>query len=105
MPLNDPYTKAVYRDNARTYKVMANPNRLELLNILGTHEATVSQLSSMIGIRKASVSQHLKRLKNLGMVKFRKSGKNVYYKLTSPKIIEPCRILKEFREFQRKENA
>lgn len=91
-----PYPKHVYERSARILKVMANPKRLEILNILKeSGEVTVDQLSRTIGIYKANTSQHLALLRELELVKVRRVGKNAYYSITSPKIAEPYTILNQ----------
>lgn len=59
-----PYKKEVYERNAEIYKLMANPIRLEILNIIKEDEVSVDNLSQLIGIRKANTSQHLSILKS-----------------------------------------
>ena len=90
-----PFPKEVYQRNAEIYKLLANPIRLEILNIIKTREATVDELSDIVGIRRANTSQHLSILRHLKVVKVRRNGKNIYYRIANPLIVEPCRILKE----------
>lgn len=93
--LKSPFPRSIYERNAEIYKLLGNPKRLEILNIIRDQEATVDQLSQILNIRKANTSQHLAILRNLRVVSVRKEGKNVYYKIANPKIVEPCKILKE----------
>ena len=95
--LKSPYTKETYEKNAELYKVMANAKRLEILNSITDREATVNELSKMLGTRKSNTSQHLAYLRYLGLVKTRRQGKNVFYKITDPRIVEPCKIFNEIR--------
>lgn len=95
--LKSPFTKEVYKKNAELYKVMANAKRLEILNLIVVREATVNELSKAIGIRKSNTSQHLAYLRYVGLVTTRRHGKNVFYKITDPKIVEPCKIFNELR--------
>ncbi len=96
--LKSPYRKDVYKKNAELYKVMANEKRLEILNTIKDKEATVNELSALLGTRKSNTSQHLAYLRYVGLVTTRRQGKNVFYKITDPKIVEPCRIFNELRE-------
>lgn len=93
--IKSPFPKEVYERNAQIYKLMANPIRLEILNIVKNHEVTVDKLSELIGIRKANTSQHLSILRYLKLVKVRRNGKNAFYKIMNPKIVKPCQILKD----------
>jgi ArsR family transcriptional regulator, virulence genes transcriptional regulator len=95
--IKSPFSKETYRKNAELYKVMANAKRLEILNSIVDKEATVNELSKMLGTRKSNTSQHLAYLRYVGLVTTRRQGKNVYYKITNPKIVEPCKIFNELR--------
>ncbi|KKS95055.1 MAG: Regulatory protein ArsR [Microgenomates group bacterium GW2011_GWC1_43_13] len=95
--LKSPFGKEIYKKNAELYKVMANAKRLEILNLIVEKEATVNELSKALGIRKSNTSQHLSYLRYVGLVTTRRQGKNVFYKITNPKIVEPCKIFNELR--------
>ena len=90
-----PFPKKTYERNAGIYKVLANPIRLEILNILKNRELTVEQLRRAINIRKANLAQHLAVLRPHHLVKMRRNGRNVFYTIAEPRIVEPCRILHE----------
>lgn len=77
---------------------MANPKRLEILNVIKEREATVEEISELLGVRQANTSQHLTVLRRLRVVTFRRSGRYIYYKIANPRIVEPCRIFKEIQE-------
>ena len=95
--LKSPFSKEVYRKNAELYKVMANAKRLEILNLIVDKEATVNELSKALGTRKSNTSQHLAYLRYVGLVTTRRQGKNVFYKITDKRIVEPCKIFNEIR--------
>lgn len=96
---DSPFPKLVYERNATIYKLMAHPIRLEILNILKDRgETSVEQLLQTLGVRKANLSQHLSLLRHTKTVMMRKDGLNVYYQITDPRLVEPCRILKEIWE-------
>lgn len=96
--LTSRFSKEVYERNAQVYKILANPKRLEILNAIVDKEATVTDLSKLLGTRKANTSQHLMVLRHLGLVKVRRAGKFVFYTIVNPGLVEPCRILKELHE-------
>lgn len=96
--IKSPYSKETYRKNAELYKVMANAKRLEILNTIRDKEVTVNELSKVLGTRKSNTSQHLAYLRLVGLVVTRRQGKNIFYKISDPMIVEPCRIFKELRE-------
>lgn len=96
-----PFSKATYERNAAVYKVLSNPKRLEILNILKNRELPAEQLVEVLKIRKANLSQHLAILRYHRLVKARREGQYVYYTIVDPRIVEPCRILHELRDKNR----
>ena len=90
-----PFPKETYERNAGIYKVLANPKRLEILNILKKREMPVEALAEEVKVRKANLSQHLAILRLNKLVKIRRDGRQIYYSITDPRIVEPCRILHE----------
>lgn len=96
--VKSPFPKSTYKRNATIYRIMANPKRLEILNLLKNHELTVSELVEIIGSRKANISQHLSILRRQKLVKVRRSGKNSFYSIVNPRIVEPCKILNDLWE-------
>lgn len=79
---------------ARRLKVMGDPVRLELLNLLRIHEElSVQALVDASGQRQANVSKHLGVLMREGLVKRRKEGVNAYYSLDDPSIPGICVLI------------
>ena len=87
------FSKAVYRKNAEIYKVLANPKRLEILNLLLKLELSVEELRSTLKLSKANMSQHLALLRHARLVRVRREGKRAFYRIIDPRIVEPCQIL------------
>jgi ArsR family transcriptional regulator len=82
-----------FERNAQIYKLLANPKRLEILYLLDGKEVMVTDLVNAMGIRKANVSQHLAILRYLKFVTVKRVGKNAFYSLANPKIIESFKIM------------
>jgi DNA-binding transcriptional ArsR family regulator len=93
MKIKKPLPRSAYEKNAETYKILANPKRLEILNLLREQEMPVEELVKTLGISKANVSQHLALLRHAKLVTVRRNGLNGYYNIIDPRIVEPCRIL------------
>ncbi|HCB35017.1 MAG: hypothetical protein A2W52_02400 [Candidatus Taylorbacteria bacterium RIFCSPHIGHO2_02_49_25] len=85
--------KIAFINNAKTYKLLANEKRLEILNNIKFEEKRVEELVKILGVSKANVSQHLALLRHAGIVMARREGLNMYYKIVDPEIIKPCVIL------------
>ncbi|OGY59201.1 MAG: hypothetical protein A3H06_01135 [Candidatus Colwellbacteria bacterium RIFCSPLOWO2_12_FULL_44_13] len=91
--IKSPFPKTTYARNADIYKLLANSKRLEILNLLRNSELPVSDIVRTVKTPKANVSQHLALLRHARLVKMRREGTNVYYKISDPRIVDPCRIL------------
>jgi len=91
--MNSPFPKATYERNATIYKILANPKRLEILNLLKKNELAVENLVKILKVPKANISQHLTILRHARLVTVRRNSLHAYYKITDPRIVEPCKIL------------
>ena len=87
--------KELYKIHADTCKVFSNSIRLEILNLLRDKELSVTELTEKTRLSQANVSQHLSIMKSKGIVDSTRKGKNSYYKLANPKIIEAFDIMRD----------
>ena len=62
-------------------RALADPTRRAVFErIVGSDEITVAELTRGSGVTQGAVSQHLKSLKQAGLVAERPEGRNVYYR-------------------------
>ncbi len=87
--------KEFYEIHAEMCKVFSNPTRLEILNFLRDKEVSVTELIEKTKLSQANISQHLSIMKQKGIVISNRKGKNIYYKLTNPKIVKAFDIVRE----------
>ena len=87
--------RSVFEMQAEICKTLTNPKRIEILNTLRNEERTVSELVSALGASKANVSQHLAVMRHKGILSTRRVGVNIYYRVSNPKVIEACTLMKE----------
>ena len=66
---------------AETFRALADESRLRLIYCLLQHEMRVCDLAAVVGISESAVSQHLRQLRLLRLVRNRRAGKIVYYSL------------------------
>ena len=66
---------------AELFKVLSDPTRLKIINALMLAEICVCDVATLLGMSQPAVSHHLKILRQARLVKFRRDGKTVYYKL------------------------
>lgn len=71
---------------ASLLNAMANQSRLMILCHLLNEELTVTQLSERVGLNQSPLSQHLGKLRALGLVKTRREGQSIHYRLASPAV-------------------
>ncbi len=68
---------------AQLLTAMANPKRLLILCNLLDRERSVGELSAIVELEQSPLSQHLSKLRALGLVKTRREGQTIYYRLAS----------------------
>jgi ArsR family transcriptional regulator len=64
-------------------RVLADPNRLRILLLLGSEELSVAELQDILTMGQSTISTHLSQLKQAGLVEDRRTGKSSLYKLTT----------------------
>ena len=79
----------------RLMKVLANADRLMILCQLSQGEKRVGELEALLGIVQPTLSQQLTVLRDEELVSTRREGKNIYYKLSSPKALAFMEVLYE----------
>lgn len=67
---------------AQIFKALADDTRVKIAYSLSEgNELCVCDVASIVGCTTATASHHLRLLRNLGLAKYRKEGKLVYYSL------------------------
>ncbi len=87
--------RSIYEMQAEICKTLTNPKRIEILNTLKNEEKTVSEIVEVLGASKANVSQHLAVMRHKGILTTRREGVNIYYRVSNPKVIDACSLMKE----------
>lgn len=70
-----------YFDLAETFRALADGTRAKIVYSLLQQELCTCDLAAIIGCSESSVSQHLRVLRQLRLVKSRRAGKLVFYSL------------------------
>lgn len=74
---------------------LASPHRLRILCCLADGEKSVSDLIGETGIAQTSMSQHLNKLKEEGIVSFRREHRTLFYAISHPLALEIMGVLYE----------
>lgn len=85
---------------ARIAKAIANPHRLELVDVLAQGERSVEELAKETALSIANASQHLQALREAHLVAARKEGLRVYYRLSDLAVYQLVQIIRELAERQ-----
>jgi rhodanese-related sulfurtransferase len=85
----------LYAEFAVLGKALANPHRLELLDLLGQGERTVEELAQEAALSLANASAHLQVLRRARLVEADKRGLNVVYRLAGPDVHQLWRTLRD----------
>lgn len=86
-------TPQLFEQVAARFRALAEPARLQLLNLLRDEERTVTDLVAETGLGQANVSKHLQVLYNAGFVTRRKDGLFVYYGLAGEDVTMLCDLM------------
>jgi len=85
----------IFHLHADVCKTLSHPKRLEILSILRHNEMAAGDIVRKMKISKANVSQHLSLMRNAGILEARREGVNIYYRISSPKVIQACDLMRE----------
>lgn len=78
---------ALFEQFARIGSALSHGQRLELLELLAQGESAVDNLAQTMNLPMANISQHLKQLKQAGLVRARREGRSIIYRITSPQVV------------------
>ncbi len=76
----------VYANLAETFAALADSNRAKIIYSLMGQELCVCDIAGVVGISESAVSQHLRILRTLRLVRQRKDGRVMYYSLNDDHI-------------------
>ncbi|MEU2559488.1 metalloregulator ArsR/SmtB family transcription factor [Streptomyces longispororuber] len=93
-----PFSTGEAEAAARMFKALGDPVRLRLFSLIASHEggeACVCDISD-VGVAQPTVSHHLKKLKEAGLLTSERRGTWVYYRVEWPVLAAAARLLGHF---------
>lgn len=81
------------KEVAQFFQVLAEPNRLKILQLLREHPMKVGDLAQQCGSSVANVSRHLTQLAQQGLVSRQARGVSAFYQVADPSVYELCDIV------------
>jgi ArsR family transcriptional regulator len=87
--------KGMSKENAsrksKVFKALADATRLRILGLLTVREMCVCEVMVALDLTQPTASHHLGILENAGLLKKRKEGKWVFYRIANPEVVENMR--------------
>lgn len=81
---------------ARLMKALSNEHRLLVVcHLIAAGEMSVGALNSAVGLSQSALSQHLARLRDDGLVTFRRDGQTLFYRVADPAAGRVIALLKD----------
>lgn len=91
-PLTD-LPPAALEQVAHYFRVLSEPTRLRILNVLGTGELSVGEIAEQVDSSVANVSRHLSQMARHGLVARQHRGNSVLYRISDPSVHELCELV------------
>ena len=85
-PLPEPLVDLI----ARRFRVLGEPTRIRLLDLLREHDATVTELHEALGASQQNISKHLGVLLQAGIVRRTKQGTSARYAIADDGVFALC---------------
>jgi DNA-binding transcriptional ArsR family regulator len=83
-----------YEKVSEILKALAHPARLKMVIGLLKDECNVAQIQKVLGLPQSTISQHLRVLKNAGIIKGRREGTKTCYRVTDARVRKIVEIIK-----------
>ena len=90
MTLPSPITPELAELIATRLRVIADPNRIRILDLLRDGEQSVTQITERLGTSQQNTSKHLGLLLQAGILARRKDGTTSLYSVADPGVYELC---------------
>lgn len=85
----------IFELQAQTLKALANPKRLEIINLLRDQSLSVSEMTTMLNLPQSNLSQHLQILRTAKIVHTKRNGKQIFYEICHPNFIKASDLIRE----------
>ncbi len=89
------FKNRVYEELSKITKALANPHRLEIIELLAQGEFSVEQIASQTSLSVANASQHLQVLKASQLVEITRQGNFIHYRLANANVFKAWKALRE----------
>ena len=81
------------QEQAEFCGILGNAHRIQIIWALGDRELTVSEIAKEIAASMQNTSQHLRLMKNKGVLQSRRDGREIYYRIAETKYTKTCPVV------------
>jgi len=89
-----PQRAEIARMHAELCSGISDPNRIAILYALSERPSNVTGLTTRLHLPQSTVSRHLRILRNSGLVRFERQGREVMYELSDARVIQALELLR-----------
>lgn len=93
-----------YSQTAALFKAFCDENRIKIIEMLKNGKKCASELLDNLEIRQPTLSHHMKILCKSGVIKPEKTGKEVYYSISTEKISEAKKIIDDITKEEKNDS-
>jgi ArsR family transcriptional regulator len=72
---------------AELFRAFSDTSRVRILSVIVEQEMNISNLAELVGVTESAVSHHMRGLRQMHLVRARRDGKEVFYRVDDPHII------------------
>jgi ArsR family transcriptional regulator len=83
---------------AEVAKALGHGRRLEILELVAQGERSVEALAGSAGLSVANASQHLRLMRQAGVLASRRNGKHIFYRVSDPSVLDMLVALRKVAE-------
>jgi DNA-binding transcriptional ArsR family regulator len=94
-PASPTFDSEGFEREADMIRVLANPKRLMIVDLLGRRPCTVSEIADWLNLALPNASQHLRVMKDRGIVAGKRQGREVRYALQNPVLAQSCLLVRK----------
>ena len=80
-------------DSIKFLKAISDETRLAIIELLISGERCVCEIFPKLKVKQSTTSTHLNKLEEAGIIKSRREGKKVFYKIVDERVINVLRIV------------
>ena len=84
----------LFQKHAETCCIFCNERRLMIMWALGKKEKSVGEIARELDLSSQAISQHLRLMKDRGVVASTRRGRQIFYRMANPKFLEAHRMIR-----------